>query len=145
MPKSTLTSIESRGSPSKLAPRSLSQTPVAKRIWMHIAVAKTALVLITIPDGILKLSLITSKSAGQAPGDTYCTTGDYYTAASVGFSTVFNNDTAFGTLSFGAAKFINLVWDIGFSRCGQTMLGFKRSEHRRKNRLLFSRKHCVYC
>jgi len=109
MPKSTLTSIESRGSPSKLAPRSLSQTPVAKRIWMHIAIAKTALVLITIPDGILKLSLITSKSAGQAPGDTYCTTGDYYTAASVGFSTVFNNDTAFGTLSFGAAKFIDLV------------------------------------
>ena len=76
---------------------------------MHIAIATTALLLITMPVGIPILSLITGKSTGQAPGDTYCTTGDYYTAASVGFSTVFNNDTAFGTLSFGAAKFIDLV------------------------------------
>lgn len=46
---------------------------------MHIAIATTALLLITIPVGIPILSLITGKSTGQAPGDTYCTTGDYYT------------------------------------------------------------------
>jgi hypothetical protein len=143
--KSTLSSMESRDSPSKVAPRSISQTPVAKRIRMHIAIATTALMQIIIPVGILMLSLITVKSTGQAPGDTYCTTGDYYTTASTGISTVFNNNTAFGILSFGTAKFIDIVWDTGFSRCCQTILGCTRSEQRRKNRLLFSRKHCVYC
>jgi hypothetical protein len=85
MPKSTLTSVESRDCPAKLAPRSFSQTPVAKRIWMHIAIATTALVLIAIPVGILMLSLIAGKSTGQAPGDTYCTTGDYYRRLPPGF------------------------------------------------------------
>jgi hypothetical protein len=38
------------------------------------------------------------------------------------FSAIFNINVAFGRLPFGTAKLIDLVWDVGFSRCGQAML-----------------------
>jgi hypothetical protein len=122
--KSPLISVESRDSRSKLDPRSFSRTPAAKRIFMHVAIAITALVLIAIPVGLLILTLVAGQSTGEAPGDTYCTVRDSYTTDSAGFSAIFNIGTAFGTLSFGTAKFIDLVWDIGFSRCGQALLGW---------------------
>jgi hypothetical protein len=40
------------------------------------------------------------------------------------FSTVLNIDSTFGVLSFGMAKFIDLVWDIVISRGGQALLGW---------------------
>lgn len=44
--------------------------------------------------------------------------------ADINLSSAFNIDSAYGTLSFGTAKFIDLVWDIGFSRGGQALLGW---------------------
>jgi hypothetical protein len=59
--------------------------------------------------------------------NTWCSYGDFGFDGSLkpmSFSTVLNIDHPFGVLSFGMAKFIDLVWDIVISRGGQALLGW---------------------
>ncbi|KUJ15194.1 uncharacterized protein LY89DRAFT_783392 [Mollisia scopiformis] len=72
------------------------------------------------------LVLIANGTEGIALDATYCTIGSGSSElySDDNFSTILNIDTVFGKLSFGMAKFIDLTWDIGFSRCGQAMLAW---------------------
>ena len=109
---------------SKLPPKSLSQAPISKRICKHIATATAALITVGIPIGI---SILCSNDVVQ--GDTYCTSTGVYASEDATFysgsiSSIFNINIVYGSLSFGTAKFIDLAWDITFSRCGQALLGW---------------------
>ncbi|KAG4439153.1 hypothetical protein IFR05_005352 [Cadophora sp. M221] len=108
---------------SKLPPKSFSQAPIFKRILKHIATATAALIMVGIPIGILILC-----SNDFVQGDTYCTSTGVYASIdathSGSISSIFNINIVYGSLSFGKAKFIDLVWDITFSRCGQALLGW---------------------
>ncbi|KAF8852894.1 hypothetical protein BDZ45DRAFT_807059 [Acephala macrosclerotiorum] len=122
MSKSLLVKVDSFDSDFKLPPKSFSQAPTLKRIWNHIATATSALIMIAIPVGVFVFVLFADGNAlvnGQ--GVTYCI--PFYMSYT-DFYTILNIDTTFGTLSFGTAKLIDLVWDIGFSRCGQAMLAW---------------------
>ena len=124
MSKSLLTGVRSLDLDSKLPPKSFSQAPTSKRIWIHIATATSALTMFAIPVGVFASVLFGgSITPFDNPGGTYCTPYYMYMSSN-SFYSIFNIDTPFGTLSFGTAKFIDLVWDIGFSRCGQAMLGW---------------------
>lgn len=125
MSKSLLAKVESLNSSSKLPPKSFIHAPTSKRIWIHIATATSALLIFAIPFAIsLPVSRTNLFSPVDEPGDTYCTIHNLDSTNSTSFSSFFDVDTAFGTLSFGMAKFIDLIWDIGFSRCGQATLGW---------------------
>jgi hypothetical protein len=124
MSKSLLAQVDSLDPGSKLSPKSFSQASTPKRIWIHIATVTSALTMIAIPVGVFVSILIAgSNDPFDGPGSTLCT-ASYLYMSSTDFYSAFIVDTPFGTLSFGTAKFIDLVWDIGVSRCGQAMLGW---------------------
>lgn len=125
--RSMLAEAQPQESTFRLPPKSYSLTPRNKRVWKHIAIGSAALILVVVPIAILIPILYANDASLFAPqGFTYC---DLYgqsamTTSEDSFSTIFNVDVAFGNLSFGTAKIIDLIWDVGFSRCGQAMLGW---------------------
>ena len=124
MSKSLLAQVDSLDLGSKLPPKSFSKAPTPKRIWIHIATATSTLTMVAIPVGVFISILISgSNNPFNGPGSTLCT-ASYFSMSSTNFSSLFDVDTPFGTLSFGMAKIIDLGWDIGISRCGQAMLGW---------------------
>ncbi|CZR50152.1 uncharacterized protein PAC_00024 [Phialocephala subalpina] len=122
--------VESLQSTSKLPPKPFTQGSVIRRIWKHTSTAIATIIMILIPVVIAVLSS-NRYISDSARGDTYCTSTGIYGASvsalsgpSTSFSSTFSIDTVFGSFSFGMAKFIDLIWDIGFSRCGQAFLGW---------------------
>ena len=123
--KTESVSVKSRKSASLLAPKSFPQLPASRRIWTQIATATATIFLVAIPFGIVAVVWMTD--VHWNPNDrefTYCSNSDQYLTSSGSLSSAFNIDCAYGNLSFGTAKFVDLVWDIGFSRGGQAMLGW---------------------
>ena len=58
---------------------------------------------------------------------TFCTSvegEDQGASISSSFSAILNVSVAYGTLSFGTAKLVDLVWDVFVSRGGQIGLGY---------------------
>lgn len=130
-PKSTsnslLAEVEPQESTFKLPPKSYSQASIRQRIWKHVAIAAAGLVLIMIPLGLLIMTLYEDDIAHiDQQGYTFCKSNGLLpgTGLEDSFSELFNINVAFGTLSFGTAKIIDLIWDVGVSRGGQALLGW---------------------
>jgi hypothetical protein len=111
----------------KLPPKSYSQGSPRRRVWKHIRDA--AIVLVTI-GSTLSVFLVTALIYGTPEPDASATTAcddlslSEYASQDYDLSEVLNVNVAFGDFSFTLAKFIDLVWDIFISRCGQLLLGW---------------------
>lgn len=124
---SLLAEVEPQESAFKLPPTSYSQAPISRRIWRHVAIATAGLVLIMVPVGLLIMTLYEDDAVSiNQQGFTYCNMNGLLPGSGTedSFSELFNINVAFGTLSFGTAKIVDLVWDVGVSRCGQALLGW---------------------
>ena len=123
---STLRQLNPQASKYKLPPKSYSQPPASKRIWGHIFTATTALIALGLTASTYAIvGSIGSNDQFDQQGTTFCTSlslQSYFESSSI--SSLLNIDMAFGNLSFGLAKFIDLVWDVGVSRGGQALLGW---------------------
>ena len=112
--------------PKLLPPKSFTRQSRGSRIRNHVAYAATFLAFLVVPLGyILGVLFFRNESYNSQLGSSLCLdrlahgwleTGD--------ISNLLNVDVAFGTLSFGTAKFIDLTWDIVISRGGQALLAW---------------------
>lgn len=122
----TLPSLDQTRPQPKLSSKSFTQQPRACRIRNHVAYATIFLAFLVVPLGyLLGFVFFRTESYNSRLGSSICLdrlahgwleTGD--------ISNLLNVDVAFGTLSFGTAKFIDLTWDIVISRGGQALLAW---------------------
>ncbi|KAH8744105.1 hypothetical protein BGZ57DRAFT_862765 [Hyaloscypha finlandica] len=125
-------SSSSRHLKTGLQPKAFFRASLKRRILVHVATALGFFLSLCIPLAMI-LPIIIGTTSGQTKQssmpihNTWCSYGDYgfdgYLEP-MSFSTVLNIDRPFGVLSFGMAKFIDLVWDIVISRGGQALLGW---------------------
>ena len=126
---SQLTSIPSimvSPEPYRLPPKAYYQSSKERRIWTHVTWATAFIVGLALPLTVL-MPTIYYQGDDYTSGTTYCTSIDGADpGASIGdsFSAILNISVAYGNLSFGVAKFIDLVWDVFISRGGQIGLGY---------------------
>ena len=118
--------IVSREPANKLPPKYYMQSSFQKRVWKHVGLASAFILGIGLPLSLFTPVLMTYYSGTKFSSQgTACTEldiqGFFYTFS---ITDIFNIDLRYGDLSFGMAKFIDLVWDIFISRGGQIMLGW---------------------
>jgi hypothetical protein len=115
----------SRGSTYRLPPKSYEKPSRRKRILIHVAYAVTFIVSLGLLWGGFFLAIISFSSLeGLFLDTTFCTSLDEQAVVDTSISSLLNIDTAYGNLSFGLAKLIDLAWDVLVSRGGQILLGW---------------------
>lgn len=122
----SIPSIVPSPEPYKLPPRAYHQSSKRKRIWRQVAYATAFIVGLGLPLAVL-MPAIGIYSDDFLIGYTYCSSvqseGNGWSFNN-SFSAILNISVAYGSLSFGVAKLIDLIWDVFVSRGGQIGLGY---------------------
>jgi hypothetical protein len=121
----SINSMAASPEPHTLPPKAYRQSSTQKRAWIHIANATAFVICLGSPLAVLLPILNGASDDGLYTGSTYCVdpSEDSWTL-NYSVSNILNISVAYGNLSFGMVKFIDLVWDAFVSRGGQVGLGY---------------------